>query len=164
MRSASVYRCFDIEGHLLYVGHSTRVLGRLAEHSATKDWWKRVANVTVEHFDSRIEASTAEAAAIAAERPEMNERAGALVSAEHQVDGDVRCTIGKRIRASRRVVDLTQGALAEAVHVTQPAVSQWENGQTLPALPVQFAIADSLRTTRSRLFRELEVASTEGAA
>lgn len=81
-----------------------------------------------------------------------------------EADEQTRQAIGQRIRTLRELLDLTQGALAEKVHVTQPAVSQWENGQTLPALPVQFAVADSLRTTRSRLFRELEAASTEGAA
>lgn len=78
-------------------------------------------------------------------------------------DEETRQAIGQRIRTLREAFDLTQGALAARVHVTQPAVSQWENGQTLPAMPVQFAVADALRTTRSRLFRELEV-TTEGAA
>lgn len=80
-----------------------------------------------------------------------------------EADEATRREIGRRIRTLRELHDMTQGALAQRVHVTQPAVSQWENGQTLPALPVQFTVADALRTTRSRLFRELEV-TTEGAA
>ena len=80
-----------------------------------------------------------------------------------EADEATRQAIGQRIRTLRELLDMTQGALASKVHVTQPAVSQWENGQTLPTLPVQFAIADHLRTTRSRLFRELE-ATEAGAA
>lgn len=74
---------------------------------------------------------------------------------------DAAEVIGRRIRTARELLGMTQGALAAQVYVTQPAVSQWENGHTLPALPVQFALADALRTTRSRLFRELDL---EGAA
>lgn len=80
-----------------------------------------------------------------------------------EADEATRRAVGQRIRTLRELLDMTQGALADKVHVTQPAVSQWENGQTLPALPLQFSIADHLRTTRSRLFRELD-AIEEGAA
>lgn len=71
--------------------------------------------------------------------------------------------IGRRIRAGRELLGLTQAALARSCYVTQPAVSQWERGVTLPDLSRQFLLADALRTTRSRLFRELDVI-TEGAA
>lgn len=80
-----------------------------------------------------------------------------------EADEATRHAIGQRIRTLRELLDMTQGALAAKVHVTQPAVSQWESGQTLPTLPLQFTVADALRTTRSRLFRELE-ASEAGAA
>ena len=63
--------------------------------------------------------------------------------------------IGKRIRALREAQNLTQGALAAKTYVTQPAVSQWEKGRTIPGLGAQFLLADVLHTTRSTLFREL---------
>lgn len=69
--------------------------------------------------------------------------------------------VGERIRTLREAHGLTQGALAQSTCVTQSAVSQWERGVTMPALPVQFFIADALRTRRSWLFRELD---TEDAA
>lgn len=70
--------------------------------------------------------------------------------------------IGRRIRAGRELLGLTQTALARSCYVTQPAVSQWERGLTLPDLSRQFLLADALRTTRSRLFREID--TTEAAA
>ena len=69
--------------------------------------------------------------------------------------------MGRRIRAGRELLGLTQATLARKSFVTQPAVSQWERGTTLPDLSRQFLLADALRTTRSRLFRELDL---EGAA
>ena len=76
---------------------------------------------------------------------------------------EVAVPIGERIRTARELLGLTQGALAAKVYVTQPAVSQWEQGKTIPALPVQFALADALRTTRSRLFRELDKREEEAS-
>ena len=78
-----------------------------------------------------------------------------------------RKAIGRRIATLREMLQLTQGALAAAVYVTQPAVSQWEAGATLPSRQKQFDLADALHTTRSRLFLELaeaECAATGGAA
>lgn len=131
--SASVYRAFDADENLLYIGHSTRVLGRLAEHAATKGWWRRVTHVTVEHFESRLDASTAEAAAIASERPEMNERAGALIAKDRTLGLDARREIGRRIRAARRAADITQVDLAARLHISQSAIAQWERGKNTPA-------------------------------
>lgn len=65
--------------------------------------------------------------------------------------------IGRRIRAGRELIGLTQAALATRCYVSQPAVSQWERGVTLPDLSRQFLLADALRTSRSRLFRELDL-------
>ena len=80
---------------------------------------------------------------------------------------DERQAIGRRITTLREMLNLTQGTLAAMVHVTQPAVSQWEAGATLPTRHTQFLLADCLRTSRSLLFRELaeaECAATGGVA
>lgn len=76
--------------------------------------------------------------------------------------------IGARIAVLRDAHGMTQGALASKVFVSQPAVSQWESGETLPAKPSQERLADVLHTTRAQLFRELAeaewVAVAGGAA
>lgn len=71
------------------------------------------------------------------------------------LSADERADIGRRIMTLRTMLQMTQGALAAKVHVTQPAVSQWESGATIPNRPTQFRIADALMTSRSLLFREL---------
>lgn len=72
-----------------------------------------------------------------------------------KIDPEVAAVIGERIRFYRKVHQLTQGALAAQVNVTQPALSQWERGVTMPSRPTQFVLADKLQVDRSWLFAEL---------
>ena len=41
-------------------------------------------------------------------------------------------TIGKNIHDARRRKEMTQAVLAGRMNVTESAISQWENGRTLP--------------------------------
>lgn len=68
----ALYRFYDADDELLYVGISLNLPGRLHQHQKSKTWWKDVAHVAVEHFDSREEALAAEEEAIKTERPLMN--------------------------------------------------------------------------------------------
>lgn len=63
--------------------------------------------------------------------------------------------IGARIRALREVHDLTQVVFAELCYVSQPSVSAWETGRSLPSKASQYRIADVLHASRSMLFREV---------
>lgn len=56
------------------------------------------------------------------------------------------------LRESRQ---LTQQGLAHLLHVTQPAISQWEMGKRVPPKATQFALADAFQTDRSWLFAEV---------
>lgn len=71
----AIYRLFDEEGELLYVGVSNDPYRRLRDHRR-KFWGKVVASVTVEWFDTRIEAQRAEIWAICDEEPSFNQRIG----------------------------------------------------------------------------------------
>ncbi len=50
--------------------------------------------------------------------------------------------IGKSIKKFRAEKGLTQDQLAEKLHVTRQAVSNWENGKTQPDLETLSALAD----------------------
>lgn len=63
--------------------------------------------------------------------------------------------VGTRIRTFRRTHQLTQKAFARGVHVGQSAVSQWESGRKIPAVPTQYVIADFFKVPRSSLFAEV---------
>jgi len=69
-----VYRHFDENGRLLYVGISRAVSWRLMAHEKNSGWWRDVRTITVSPpYRSRAEALAAEAA-IVAERPLFNQQ------------------------------------------------------------------------------------------
>jgi hypothetical protein len=67
-----LYRHFDDEGRLLYVGISLSAITRLAQHRSASHWSRAIVRVEIEHFDTRREALMAEAKAIIEERPLHN--------------------------------------------------------------------------------------------
>ncbi|UIW13460.1 G-I-Y Y-I-G endonuclease [Arthrobacter phage Amyev] len=75
-RLAYVYRLFDADGALLYVGKTYSVSARLftgeTAHSKTKKWFSRVASVRVAAYKSDADALEAEAWAIQREAPRFN--------------------------------------------------------------------------------------------
>lgn len=68
----SLYRYFDREGALIYVGVTSRGATRNVEHNTTKGWWQYVAHQQVEHFSTRAAALAAEKRAILAFRPHLD--------------------------------------------------------------------------------------------
>lgn len=67
-----LYRHFDCEGRLLYVGISLNALNRLAEHKQTAEWFWRIARVEVTAYATRRSALKAERLAIQREKPLHN--------------------------------------------------------------------------------------------
>jgi hypothetical protein len=43
----SVYRYFDLEGRIIYVGVTSRGPQRQAQHAVTADWWPHVSTRTL---------------------------------------------------------------------------------------------------------------------
>lgn len=68
----ALYRHWDQEGKLLYVGVSLSPTYRLSQHKDASPWFGRIANITVEWFETRLVALEAERLAIKAEAPEFN--------------------------------------------------------------------------------------------
>lgn len=71
-RATCLYRLFDADDVLLYVGISKSGLMRLGQHLTEKPWASDVARTTIEWFTSRSEAAAAEVAAIVTEKPRHN--------------------------------------------------------------------------------------------
>lgn len=72
MTRTALYRFFNTDGLLLYIGITENVEQRWATHAARKSWWPEVANKTVEWCADRTEALAKEKAAIVAETPLYN--------------------------------------------------------------------------------------------
>lgn len=69
---AAVYRLFDANGELLYIGRTKRLpLPRLSEHEASQSWWDDVATAELVFMDFD-EAFVEERRAILAENPPHN--------------------------------------------------------------------------------------------
>jgi hypothetical protein len=67
----AVYRLFDAEGVLLYIGASINPQGRLNYHQF-RSYWPSVVRIELIWYSTRVEARAAERAAIEAEAPRLN--------------------------------------------------------------------------------------------
>ena len=72
--TCSLYRFYDEDDRLLYVGITTQACARWAAHAGDKEWFPTVVRATVEHFADRESAAAAEKAAIRTEKPLHNIR------------------------------------------------------------------------------------------
>lgn len=72
MTRTALYRFFDCNDDLLYVGISLSPLNRWAQHKADKPWIEDVASTTIDWHDTRAEALEAERRAIIEEHPLYN--------------------------------------------------------------------------------------------
>lgn len=71
-----LYRHFDAEGCLLYVGVSKSVLVRTSQHKRGSDWFDQVVRIDIERFSTLDDAMAAEQHAIETEKPKHNLRHG----------------------------------------------------------------------------------------
>jgi len=71
-RETVLYRYYDAEDVLLYVGISANMPARLGSHETDSTWMDFAARSTLEHFGDRADAEKAEQAAIEADRPLFN--------------------------------------------------------------------------------------------
>jgi excinuclease UvrABC nuclease subunit len=67
-----LYRHFDKNDRLLYVGISLSVFQRLAQHRSRAHWFEQICRVEMEQFATREEAKAAERVAIKREKPLFN--------------------------------------------------------------------------------------------
>lgn len=67
-----LYRMFDSNGDLLYVGISCNPPVRIKQHSRDKDWFPEVRTITLESFHTRDELEQAEKRSIQTEHPKYN--------------------------------------------------------------------------------------------
>jgi predicted GIY-YIG superfamily endonuclease len=73
--SFALYRAYDANNELLYVGMTWKVGERMAQHASTSDWWDEFTTMTVDRsFETYEELSQAELIAIDRELPKYNLR------------------------------------------------------------------------------------------
>lgn len=113
-----VYRFYDLDGGLLYVGITRDMSQRFAAHRRDALWWVDVASVTVEVTAGRAEAEYAEAVAILSERPAHNRSRPSVERARSRVESsgvDVRRLVAavEQLRMERDALHV-RAVIAEA--------------------------------------------------
>jgi excinuclease UvrABC nuclease subunit len=68
----ALYRHFDREGRLLYVGVSLSAIQRTKQHHTNAPWFREITRIELTWFGSRSSAELAEEHAIKAEKPLYN--------------------------------------------------------------------------------------------
>lgn len=79
-----VYRLFDREGCLLYIGVTYNPPLRMLQHSRTADWWSDVASARLLVFPDRAYALEKEREAIWQEKPAHNKKADRPLAVANQ--------------------------------------------------------------------------------
>lgn len=67
-----LYRCYDSDGSLLYVGITSEGVRRFRRHGNKRDWWSEVAEIKIDHHPTRQAAMVAERDAIWKLSPQHN--------------------------------------------------------------------------------------------
>ena len=72
MTETVLYRAFNAEGDVIYIGISSRITQRTRAHDLGSHWFDDVVRIELEHHPTREEALAAEATAIGTEKPRHN--------------------------------------------------------------------------------------------
>jgi predicted GIY-YIG superfamily endonuclease len=72
MKMHTLYRFYDVDGRLLYIGRTMNPSARFKQHKADKDWWPEVAEIKMRQFESSHDLDIAERLAIRQESPAHN--------------------------------------------------------------------------------------------
>jgi DNA-binding XRE family transcriptional regulator/predicted GIY-YIG superfamily endonuclease len=144
----TVYRLYDAERNLLYVGCTKDLAVRLKIHARNSEWWPEVAETESNTYPSAESAAKAETAQIKALKPRHNSASGkryVLAMVE-------RTELGQRLRVLRMRAGVSQERLARAAHVSYRTVNRIEAGQTKTVRELTImALADALDVTTDEL-------------
>jgi hypothetical protein len=99
-RQTHLYRHYDFEGRLIYIGVTNNVFRRWDKHKHTSTWADQVATITIEHYPTREAAERAEADAIIAERPRLNGHV--LLNRWEREEANIRRTAAARDKVRRK--------------------------------------------------------------
>ena len=72
MKKFCLYRHYDKDGKLLYIGKSNSFFQRFSQHKANSFWFEQIYNVTIDHFEIVFDLDYAERKAIEEEKPLYN--------------------------------------------------------------------------------------------
>ncbi|MFF0777065.1 GntR family transcriptional regulator [Streptomyces sp. NPDC003720] len=135
---AALYRLFDAEGRLLYVGITTDPHQRWKRHAMFMSWWGQVARRTVDWLPSWQEALAAEKRAIQEEGPRFN--------------GTHNHPVAPFVATEWQPITIRRGkAVALAERICQEIdAGRWRPGMKIPSCD-ELATATSISPTTANL-------------
>jgi DNA-binding transcriptional regulator YhcF (GntR family) len=144
----ALYRLYDAEGRLLYIGIAVKPEQRWIQHAAEKDWWPEVARRDTYWCDSRAEALVREVDAIVTEQP--------IYNVHH--NGTRRGIPANRHTRYRQMVDSIKAGVADG---------RYRPGEKLPSekyLIEEYSFSlTTIRKALDTLRHEGVIASSQGA-
>lgn len=118
--NCDLYRHFDKDGRLLYIGVSFATFWRLSAHRNEASWYHEIRTIKIEKFATRNDAMKAEAIAIRDERP-LNNKV---------------CNLNGRFDNQTKKLWLTLSDIAAILKLTRKTVYRHiEKGMLPPAFP-----------------------------
>lgn len=141
-----LYRHFDADGKLLYVGISLSAINRLGQHKDNSHWYSKISRVDIEKFDSREEVVAAERKAIKEENPAHN------ISRPKQVDAINRYQESKDDIIKRTVnfnATYTLDRAASILNTSLPAIKRYIDNNELSAIVIsEKKVGDKIQKKR----------------
>lgn len=147
----AVYRFYDADERLLYVGITFHLGMRFAQHERSSEWWRFQRSVKVAWRDSRTVAAAEERTAIRSEKPLYN-KSGTRVPRPRrvQVDEETRKAIALEVRVEVARSGKTKREVREFLGVSRQAAWERMIGHTPFQDEELHALADFLRIPVSR--------------
>jgi hypothetical protein len=125
-----LYRHFDANGRLLYVGVSAAAVYRFLVHKQASCWADQITTITIETFPSRNEAMEAERLAIKAKAPLYNvsPRGGGFKPGVRASEPSrIGESSSRQIKAGRILAELSQSDVARLAGLSIPTVRRVES-------------------------------------
>lgn len=128
-KMTQLYRHFDENEVLLYVGISKNAIIRLIAHEKSK-WFEKISIITIENFKTREMAERAERRAIKKENPLFNSIRRWNVCPKKE---KIKLTTeekqrAKKLRYIRRIeLDVTQVVFGKMMSLTRQTIWEWES-------------------------------------
>ncbi|MFH8410719.1 GIY-YIG nuclease family protein [Streptomyces sp. NPDC018019] len=145
----ALYRLYDAEEDLLYIGISRKLTQRFREHEHSRSWWHCVKYVDLTWFDSHPRAYAAEKAAQHSERPPYN-GVGHLGLGWHVPRITYDDSADRAAIRALLLNDLRTGKYAPGKHLWELTVSREYGYSRMSTSSVMWALADEGHLVRRK--------------
>lgn len=154
-----LYRLYDANERLLYVGITSNPKSRMNAHAIDKEWWDSVATREFEWFDTREEAAAAEVVAIRAEQPIHNHmhNSSAVLALLPAVEDAA-------LRPRRKLIDTDERPASQRMAADLRALIMSEDVPVGSRMPSNQDLRNRYKISNVTVQRGLQVLKNEGFA